>query len=108
MMAALAARGRTLGELLGAEAGGYGRLPITDLTLDSRQVTSGAAFVAVAGGRAHGLAYAAEALARGAAPSRICWRRRSGNRSGRAPTSARSVTACRRSSRLMGTRRRTP
>ena len=35
-MAALAARGRTLGELLGAGAGGYGRLAITDLTLDSR------------------------------------------------------------------------
>ena len=38
-MAALATRGRTLGELLGADAGGYGRLAITDLTLDSRQVT---------------------------------------------------------------------
>ncbi len=66
MMAALAARGRTLGELLGAGAGGYGRLAITDLTLDSRQVTAGAAFIAVAGGREHGLAHAAEALARGA------------------------------------------
>jgi UDP-N-acetylmuramoyl-L-alanyl-D-glutamate--2,6-diaminopimelate ligase len=67
MMAALAARGRTLGELLGAGAGGYGRLAITDLTLDSRQVTPGAAFVAVEGGREHGLSYAFEALARGAA-----------------------------------------
>ncbi|HVY66022.1 MAG TPA: UDP-N-acetylmuramoyl-L-alanyl-D-glutamate--2,6-diaminopimelate ligase [Gammaproteobacteria bacterium] len=67
MMAALAARGRTLGELLGAGAGGYGRLAITDLTLDSRQVTPGAAFVALAGGRDHGLAHAADALARGAA-----------------------------------------
>jgi UDP-N-acetylmuramoyl-L-alanyl-D-glutamate--2,6-diaminopimelate ligase len=67
MMAALAARARTLGELLGAAAGGYGRLAITDLTLDSRQVTSGAAFIAVEGGREHGLAYASEALARGAA-----------------------------------------
>ena len=66
MMAALATRGRTLGELLGAGAGGYGRLTITDLTLDSRQVTAGAAFVAVRGGREHGLAHAAEALARGA------------------------------------------
>ena len=36
MMAALAARDRTLGELLGAGAGGYARLAITDLTLDSR------------------------------------------------------------------------
>ncbi len=34
--------------------------------------------------------------------SRISWRRRSVNRSGRAPTSARSVTACRRSSRAHG------
>jgi UDP-N-acetylmuramoyl-L-alanyl-D-glutamate--2,6-diaminopimelate ligase len=67
MMAALAERGRTLGDLLGAEAGGYGRLPIADLTLDSRQVTPGAAFVAVAGASSHGLAYADEALARGAA-----------------------------------------
>jgi UDP-N-acetylmuramoyl-L-alanyl-D-glutamate--2,6-diaminopimelate ligase len=67
MMARLEAGGRTLGELLGPAAGGYGRLPISDLTLDSRQVTPGAAFVAVAGGREHGLAHAAEALARGAA-----------------------------------------
>jgi UDP-N-acetylmuramoyl-L-alanyl-D-glutamate--2,6-diaminopimelate ligase len=67
MMPALAARGRSLGELLGARAGGYGRLAITDLTLDSRQVTPGAAFVALAGGREHGLKYATEALARGAA-----------------------------------------
>ena len=66
-MAALATRGRALGELLGSGAGGYARLAITDLTLDSRQVTSGAAFVAVEGGREHGLAYAAEALVRGAA-----------------------------------------
>jgi UDP-N-acetylmuramoyl-L-alanyl-D-glutamate--2,6-diaminopimelate ligase len=67
MMAALAARGRTLGELLGSGAGGYARLAITDLTLDSRQVTAGAAFIAVQGGREHGLVHAAEALARGAA-----------------------------------------
>ena len=66
-MPALAARGRTLGELLGSGAGGYGRLAITDLTLDSRAVQPGAAFVAVEGARAHGLAHAAEALARGAA-----------------------------------------
>ena len=40
---------------------------ITDLTLDSRQVTPGAAFVALAGAREHGLSYAAQALAHGAA-----------------------------------------
>ena len=65
-MAALAAGGRTLGELLGHGAGAYARLAITDLTLDSRRVTAGSAFVAVPGGRDHGLAHAADALARGA------------------------------------------
>ena len=44
-MAALAAGGRTLGELLGHGAGAYARLAITDLTLDSRRVTAGSAFV---------------------------------------------------------------
>jgi UDP-N-acetylmuramoyl-L-alanyl-D-glutamate--2,6-diaminopimelate ligase len=67
MMAALAARGRTLGDLLGSAAGGYARLEITDLTLDSRAVRAGAAFVAVPGAREHGLKYAREALQRGAA-----------------------------------------
>jgi UDP-N-acetylmuramoyl-L-alanyl-D-glutamate--2,6-diaminopimelate ligase len=67
MMAAFAARDRTLGDLLGAGAGGYARLRLTDLTLDSRAVRPGAAFVAVPGARAHGLKYAHEALQRGAA-----------------------------------------
>jgi UDP-N-acetylmuramoyl-L-alanyl-D-glutamate--2,6-diaminopimelate ligase len=67
MMAARAARGRTLGDLLGSAAGGYARLGISDLTLDSRAVGPGAAFVAVAGGREHGLKYAPQALERGAA-----------------------------------------
>jgi UDP-N-acetylmuramoyl-L-alanyl-D-glutamate--2,6-diaminopimelate ligase len=67
MMAVLAARGRTLGDLLGAGAGGYARLGISDLTLDSRAVRPGAAFVAVPGAREHGLKYAREALERGAA-----------------------------------------
>jgi UDP-N-acetylmuramoyl-L-alanyl-D-glutamate--2,6-diaminopimelate ligase len=67
MMAALAARARTLGDLLGKAAGAHARLAITDLTLDSRQVLPGAAFIAVPGGREHGLAYAEQALARGAA-----------------------------------------
>ena len=66
-MAALAARARTLGDLLGSGAGGYARLGITDLTLDSRAVRPGAAFVAVPGAREHGLKYAHEALQRGAA-----------------------------------------
>ena len=67
MMAALAARGRTLGEILGADAGAFARLPLTDLTLDSREVMPGAAFVALEGAKEHGLRYAADALARGAA-----------------------------------------
>jgi UDP-N-acetylmuramoyl-L-alanyl-D-glutamate--2,6-diaminopimelate ligase len=67
MMTALAARAKTLGDLLGAAAGRHARLPITDLTLDSRQVRAGAAFVAVPGAREHGLAHASEAVERGAA-----------------------------------------
>jgi UDP-N-acetylmuramoyl-L-alanyl-D-glutamate--2,6-diaminopimelate ligase len=67
MMAASAPQDRTLGELLGPLAGNSARVPITDLTLDSREVVPGAAFVALAGARAHGLDYAAQALARGAA-----------------------------------------
>ena len=67
MMAALAERDRTLGDLLGAGAGGYARLGVTDLTLDSRAVRPGAAFLAVPGAREHGLKYARQALERGAA-----------------------------------------
>jgi len=66
-MAALARRPRTLGDLLGAGAGRYARLEITDLTLDSRAVRPGAAFFALPGAREHGLAYARAALDRGAA-----------------------------------------
>lgn len=66
-MAALTARGRTLGDLLGSAAGSYARLAITDLTLDSRQAGPGAAFVAVPGQREHGLSFARQALGRGAA-----------------------------------------
>ena len=66
-MAALAARDQTLGDLLGAGAGGYARLRLTDLTLDSRTVRPGVAFLAVPGARGHGLDYARQALGRGAA-----------------------------------------
>jgi UDP-N-acetylmuramoyl-L-alanyl-D-glutamate--2,6-diaminopimelate ligase len=67
MMAARKIHGRTLRELLGAAAGGYGSLEITDLVLDSRQVTPGAAFVALPGARTHVLNHVGEAFARGAA-----------------------------------------
>ena len=66
-MAAFARRERTLGDLLGQGAGRYSRLEITDLTLDSRAVRPGAAFVALRGAREHGLKYAPQALAAGAA-----------------------------------------
>ena len=42
--------------------------PISALTLDSREVGPGAAFVALDGGNTHGLRHAAQANARGAVP----------------------------------------
>jgi UDP-N-acetylmuramoyl-L-alanyl-D-glutamate--2,6-diaminopimelate ligase len=65
MAAAIAAM--TLGELLGPTAGLHSSLKISDLALDDRQVTTGAAFIAVAGGRQHGLQFATRALEHGAA-----------------------------------------
>jgi UDP-N-acetylmuramoyl-L-alanyl-D-glutamate--2,6-diaminopimelate ligase len=67
MMAALAATAMTLGELLGVSAGSHRATEVRDLVVDSRAAHEGAAFVAVQGGREHGLRYAADALARGAA-----------------------------------------
>jgi UDP-N-acetylmuramoyl-L-alanyl-D-glutamate--2,6-diaminopimelate ligase len=66
MMAAVVAA-MTLGELLGAAAGSTASLTVTDLVSDSRQVTPGSAFVALAGERSHGLDHADAALAAGAA-----------------------------------------
>src|SRR5690606_14281400 len=66
MAAALKRRPVTLGDLLGPEAGEHAATQVKDLVLDSRQVTPGAAFVAVAGAREHGARHAAEALGRGA------------------------------------------
>jgi UDP-N-acetylmuramoyl-L-alanyl-D-glutamate--2,6-diaminopimelate ligase len=67
MMAAFAPRERTLGDVLGSAAGRYTTLAVTDLTLDSRTVVPGAAFVALRGGREHGIKYAERALDSGAA-----------------------------------------
>lgn len=67
MSAALTAAAMTLGDLLGPGAAGHAGMQISDLVIDSRQVTPGAAFVAVPGGERHGLQFAAEALGRGAA-----------------------------------------
>jgi UDP-N-acetylmuramoyl-L-alanyl-D-glutamate--2,6-diaminopimelate ligase len=50
-----------------ADAGALGDLRICGLTLDSRQARPGDAFVALRGTRAHGIAFAADAVARGAA-----------------------------------------
>lgn len=65
MMAAVVAS-MTLGELLGAAAGAHSALEISDLVSDSRRLTPGAAFVALAGERSHGLDFADAALAAGA------------------------------------------
>ena len=65
MAAAVAAM--ALGELLGTAAGPRAGILVTDLVSDSRQVTPGAAFVALPGERSHGLDFAASALASGAA-----------------------------------------
>jgi len=66
MMAAVVAA-MTLGELLGPAAGAHGALAVTDLVSDSRQVTPGTAFIALRGTRSHGLDFADEVLAAGAA-----------------------------------------
>ncbi len=64
--------GVTVGDLFGplAPAALAGR-PLTDITLDSRRVTPGGLFLAVAGGRSHGLAHAADAVRAGA--SLVAW-----------------------------------
>jgi len=65
--AAMKVGAMTVGELLDTPAGGALSIEINDLVLDSRDVSPGAAFVAVGGARTHGLAYAAAAIERGAA-----------------------------------------
>jgi len=66
MMAALATTAMTLGELFGAAAGNLDGVQVEDLVLDSRQITPGAAFLAVQGSESHGLDHVDDALARGA------------------------------------------
>ncbi len=66
MMAAVASVVMTLGELLGSHAGDLASVEINDLVADSRQVTTGSAFVALRGATTHGLAFARQALERGA------------------------------------------
>jgi UDP-N-acetylmuramoyl-L-alanyl-D-glutamate--2,6-diaminopimelate ligase len=66
-MMASAVAAMALGELLGPVAGPHAGLMVSDLVSDSRQATSGAAFIALQGERSHGLDFAAGALAKGAA-----------------------------------------
>ncbi|WFR99478.1 UDP-N-acetylmuramoyl-L-alanyl-D-glutamate--2,6-diaminopimelate ligase [Rhizobium tumorigenes] len=54
-------------ELNGPVGGSLGDIDITGLSADSRQITPGMAFVAVAGSKADGAAFVADAAARGAA-----------------------------------------
>jgi UDP-N-acetylmuramoyl-L-alanyl-D-glutamate--2,6-diaminopimelate ligase len=58
---------RTLGTLLAGIAPVARDLELTDLTLDSREVRPGGAFLACRGARHHGLDFAAEVAQRGAA-----------------------------------------
>ena len=67
MMAAAVGTVMTLGELLGGVPAEMSGIEIADLVMDSRQAGPGAAFVAVQGERCHGIEYAADAAARGAA-----------------------------------------
>jgi UDP-N-acetylmuramoyl-L-alanyl-D-glutamate--2,6-diaminopimelate ligase len=59
-------RGTSLQRLAGIGGGVAPDVPVTGMTLDSRDVEPGAAFIAVAGHTAHGLDYLADALERGA------------------------------------------
>jgi UDP-N-acetylmuramoyl-L-alanyl-D-glutamate--2,6-diaminopimelate ligase len=67
MGAALTVAAMTLGELVGPAAGAHAAIEVHDLVLDDRQVSAGAAFVALPGARTHGLEFARQALGRGAA-----------------------------------------
>ena len=66
MMAAAVGTVMTLGELLGGVPSELSKIEITDLVMDSRQASPGAAFIAVQGGESHGLEYVREAVAHGA------------------------------------------
>lgn len=66
-MSATAATARTLAELLPEFAGtAQGALVLSGLSLDSREVRAGEAFIALRGAHHDGMAFAADALGRGA------------------------------------------
>ena len=58
----------TLAELLNgfADASGAGEIVVSGLSLDSREIAEGSAFVALRGGKGHGIDFAAKAVAQGA------------------------------------------
>ncbi|UXI67717.1 UDP-N-acetylmuramoyl-L-alanyl-D-glutamate--2,6-diaminopimelate ligase [Tahibacter amnicola] len=62
----MTSRAMRLSELLGPVAGPHGDVLVSGLTLDSRAVARGDAFVALQGGRSHGIDFAAVAIERGA------------------------------------------
>ena len=67
MAAALDTKAVTVADLLDDFRGDFSAAEISDLVLDSRDVRPGAAFIALAGERTHGLEFARQALADGAA-----------------------------------------
>ncbi|MGE0581817.1 MAG: UDP-N-acetylmuramoyl-L-alanyl-D-glutamate--2,6-diaminopimelate ligase [Steroidobacteraceae bacterium] len=69
---------RRLADLLPEVPGVPARLEVTDLTVSSRDVRPGGAFLACAGRTTHGLAHAAEAIERGARA--ILWEPAAGQR----------------------------
>ena len=66
MSAPRARAARPLAELAAGFAEVPAQVQVSDLTLDSRAVTPGALFLACRGRTHHGLAFAPEAIARGA------------------------------------------
>jgi UDP-N-acetylmuramoyl-L-alanyl-D-glutamate--2,6-diaminopimelate ligase len=86
----LARRTRSLRRLLDGIASWSGAdVEISDITIDSRAVKNGAAFVAVQGLRSHGLAFASQAIANGA--SVILWEPSSGVDAPQASSSVRII-----------------
>lgn len=69
-------RAKSLDELLVGIVSDAPAIEVRDLTLDSRAVRDGAAFVALPGLRSHGVAFASDAVARGARV--VLWEPRAG------------------------------
>jgi UDP-N-acetylmuramoyl-L-alanyl-D-glutamate--2,6-diaminopimelate ligase len=77
---------------LGAVLAGFATVPhrtVRDLTLDSRNVRRGDAFVAISGNTTHGITHVADALSRGAVA--VLWDPTDGVRLGDLPTGVESI-----------------